>query len=253
MTASSAAFFDQEAIAELYDWRTRDYRDDFELLARLVSGGGSAVLDAACGAGRATRFLARMTQPVVGIDRSSRMLKLAQVRTADLDHPPSLVQADLRALQLRAQFSLITMVCNSFVDLVRPEDQLRCLENLRDHLRPEGRLLIDVTPPRAYERIDGQVIQLACPEMRKWTRVECRLLSTMRSRKVRLERISYGFYDGTELKRELHAEHERALIDHQQFLEIASHAGLIPADVFGSYACEPYVDGSPWQIYVLRA
>jgi SAM-dependent methyltransferase len=249
----ATSFFDQEGIAELYEWRTRSYRADFELLGRLVSEGGGAVLDAACGAGRATGFLATIARPVVGIDRSARMLRLARARTQDLEHPPLLVQGDLVALPLGARFSLITFLCNSFVDLVRREDQLGCLRSLRDRLGPDGRLLIDITPAEAYERIDGQEIEVPCSGPRSGRRVECRLLSTIRSPERRLERIGYRFYEGDTLKSELQAEHERALISHSQFLELAGFAGLEPVEVLGSYAGEPYADGSPWQIYVLRS
>jgi SAM-dependent methyltransferase len=252
MKVRPVPFFDQQGIAELYDWRTRSYRSDFELLGRLASGATSGVLDVACGAGRATRFLATTTRPVVGIDRSPRMLNLARARTADLAHPPRFVQGDVTSLPLRGQFSLATMVCNSFADLVLPEDQLRCLQNLRDCLATDGRILIDVTPARDYERIDGTPIEMPCPGPWESMRVECRLLSVIRSPRVRCERISYRFFDGTLLKGELHAEHERALIDHARFLDMAERAGLTAAEVLGSYTCDPYIENSPWQIYILR-
>jgi SAM-dependent methyltransferase len=97
-------------------------------------------LDAACGTGRYSTFLAGQGHNVTGIDQSDAMLALARQKlpTADFRH------GDLTALPLPAS-SVDTVVCA--LALVHVPDLSPALREFARVLRPGGRLIIsDVHP-----------------------------------------------------------------------------------------------------------
>jgi SAM-dependent methyltransferase len=123
-------------------------------------GAGSAVLELGCGTGRVLLPLARAGHVVTGIDSSANML--ARCR-ANLDKEPqavrervSLHQADVRKFDVpnsgngrgsEASFDLAIAPFRVFQHLITVDDQLRCLETVRAHLAPRGRLVFDVFNP----------------------------------------------------------------------------------------------------------
>jgi SAM-dependent methyltransferase len=52
------------------------------------------------------------------------------------------VQADMRAFDLGERFGLVFIAGHSFQNLNTPEDQVACLECIRRHLKPGGRLVV---------------------------------------------------------------------------------------------------------------
>ena len=117
------------------------------------NGAGSAVLELGCGTGRVLIPLARAGHLVTGVDSATNMLarcrdKLAKEPQA-VRNRASLHQSDVRDFDVKQKdgFALAIAPFRVFQHLITVHDQLRCLERVRAHLEPRGRLAFDVFNP----------------------------------------------------------------------------------------------------------
>jgi SAM-dependent methyltransferase len=113
------------------------------------------VLEYGCGNGRIAIPTARAGTPIVGVDRSAPML--ADLRARLGAEPPDVRgrvevrRGDMRALRLGRRFALVTCPFNAFLHLYKRQDVERFLARTREHLRPGGELVFDVSMPEPAE------------------------------------------------------------------------------------------------------
>jgi SAM-dependent methyltransferase len=109
---------------------------------------GDPVLELGCGTGRITMALAEAGKRVTGLDLSERMLERAvQKRGAlpvEVRERLHLVQGDMTQFDLGEKFRLVIIPFRPFQHLLEIEQQMDCLECVRKHLAPGGRLILDV-------------------------------------------------------------------------------------------------------------
>lgn len=124
---------------------------DVELFRRLAAQTGGPILEIGCGTGRVTMPLAADGHAVVGIDRSAPMLAIAEAHRAALpaDTAARITyrQADLATLDLGREFALIVAPSRVFQFMLTTEAQRQALAALWRHLRPGGRLVLDLFDP----------------------------------------------------------------------------------------------------------
>jgi SAM-dependent methyltransferase len=135
-----------DAWSSIYDddiigWHSPDPAGEF---LRKRADGGTA-LELGVGTGRVAIPLARTGIPVLAVDSSAAMLD----RTRDKlgDEPVTLVQGDIRTLDLAREFDLVYCVGLSFYQLQSQEDQISCLQVAVRHLRPGGCVVVDLMTP----------------------------------------------------------------------------------------------------------
>ena len=102
MTTDAEPYLSFDRVAECYESSRYIPPAILEQVAEMIVADGrltreSRVLDVAVGTGRFSRYLRRLSIPVVGVDISSGML----ARAAAQPDPPFLIRADVRALPLR--------------------------------------------------------------------------------------------------------------------------------------------------------
>jgi RimJ/RimL family protein N-acetyltransferase/protein-L-isoaspartate O-methyltransferase len=124
---------------------------DIDFYRRLAGETGGPILDVGCGTGRVAVALAADGHEVVGIDLSAPMLRQAGQRRAALPDEVagrlSFQQADMATLALGRDFALIVAPSRVFQFLLTTEAQRQALAALRAHLRPSGRLVLDLFDP----------------------------------------------------------------------------------------------------------
>lgn len=141
-----------EQFAEFYD-HVPLYRDrpDVDFFVGLAREAGGDVLEVACGSGRVLIPCARAGATLVGVDLSAGMLAQARTHLAseatDVQARVTLVQGDMRALDLRRRFALITLPFRGFQHLMTPADQREALRRFKAHLAPGGLLVLDLFNP----------------------------------------------------------------------------------------------------------
>ncbi|WP_181783022.1 class I SAM-dependent methyltransferase, partial [Pseudonocardia pini] len=116
------------------------------LVAAAAPGYTDRVIDVGCGNGRTTRDMARRAHSALGVDLSSRMLRLARERAAAAGVSRArFLQADVQVHPLPAADLVISRNGVMFFD-----DPAAAFANLAHALRPGGRLALLVWQP--YER-----------------------------------------------------------------------------------------------------
>lgn len=138
--------------AEFYDhvvpYRSRP---DVEFYVDLARAAGGPVLEVGCGTGRILLPCARAGAPMVGLDVSPDMLAVLRAALAleheDVQARIRIVEADMREFDLGETFPLIVLPFRSFQHMLTPADQRAALRRLKAHLRPGGRIVLDLFNP----------------------------------------------------------------------------------------------------------
>lgn len=139
-----------DRFARFFDDDYRAYTVDIPAVLDVAEQCGDPVLELGCGTGRLLLPLAQAGHTVTGIDLSPAQLARARAKLAAAQaiQRVTLVETDMRSFELpRRDFALAVCMTNTLLHLVSPEAQLACLERVYAHLRPGGRLLLDVFNP----------------------------------------------------------------------------------------------------------
>ena len=114
-----------------------------DLLAGLADDG--AALELAIGTGRVALPLIRRGVEVHGIDISSHMVAELRAKPGGDEVPVTI--GDMATTRLGRDFRLAYLVFNTITNLTTQEEQVRCFQNVADHLEPGGRFVIEVFVP----------------------------------------------------------------------------------------------------------
>lgn len=133
------------------------------ILLKLAQEAAGSVLELGCGTGRVTIPLAQAGIPITGLDVTPGMLARAQAKSPGL--PITWVEADVRSFRLDHSFKLIFTRGAVFQHLLQRSDQEAFLTRVKEHLAPDGCLLLDIgfKPPPAM---------IDVPEEQDWYRYE---------------------------------------------------------------------------------
>ncbi len=131
-----------------YDMLTREFIDDIPFYSRMAKKYGQPILELACGTGRITIPLARKGWQVTGLDPTESMLTEARRKAASANVTIEWIQADCRDFELGKKFNLIFFPFNSIAVLHDSEDIAACFNCVRNHLKKNGRFIIDIFNPR---------------------------------------------------------------------------------------------------------
>jgi ubiquinone/menaquinone biosynthesis C-methylase UbiE len=153
MTKQPGSFYKQGGInAETYDTRTGGFAGEIDFYVAHAKASGGSVLEVACGTGRVTWPIARAGVSIVGIDLAPGMLEMAeqkrQQETREVSNRVRFVRGDMTSFDLGEQFALAIIPFRAFLMLLTVEQQRQALGCIRRHLRPGGRLIIDIFDPR---------------------------------------------------------------------------------------------------------
>ena len=126
-------------------------RPDVGFFVELAQESRGPVLEVGCGTGRVLIPTARAGVEIVGLDLSPSMLAVCReglaAEPAEVQARVQLVEADMRDFDLGREFALATIPFRPFQHLTTVEDQIACLHAIHRHLRPGGRLVLDIFNP----------------------------------------------------------------------------------------------------------
>ena len=148
-------FFDSDLVVATYDLLTeqanRQIAGDVAFYLDSAERYRGPILELGVGTGRIAWPLAQAGHEVVGLDRSRAMLDAAKRKASTYPDAVGkrllLIEADIASFDLDLPFPLALMPFSTFQHLARPEQQRACLTNIRRHLQPGGRLVLDVFDP----------------------------------------------------------------------------------------------------------
>jgi SAM-dependent methyltransferase len=121
---------------------------DFYLAAARRARG--PVLELGSGTGRIALPLGRAGIQLTGLDVSSAMIRIARRKAEALFPmiPVRFVRGDMTRFNLGRKYSLTLIPFRAFQHVLDPERQRACLTCVHRHLKPGGRLIVDLFDPR---------------------------------------------------------------------------------------------------------
>src|SRR5690242_13252024 len=138
--------------AETYDTRTSGFPGEIDFWVARARESGGPVLELACGTGRVSWPIARADIDIVGIDVSPAMLGRAEAKrareAAEVAARARFLPGDMADFTLDERFALAIIPFRAFQALMTVEDQRRSLGCIHRHLKPDGRLIVDIFDPR---------------------------------------------------------------------------------------------------------
>ncbi|MEZ4320993.1 MAG: class I SAM-dependent methyltransferase [Myxococcota bacterium] len=144
---------DPYADAALYDLEYADHTEDIGYYTTLASLSTGPLLELGCGTGRLTLPMARRGACVDGVDASDGMLEGLRLKLAA---EPAPVQARIRFWNgdfrepnphLRTDYEWVLWPFNAIHHCKSPDDVVRTLGWVREHLGPDGRVALDAYLP----------------------------------------------------------------------------------------------------------
>lgn len=157
--------YDSPFLVEFYDLVV-PYRErqDVNFFVEMAQQSGGPVLELGCGTGRVLIPTARSGIEIVGLDASPLMLSVCREKLGSESNEvrsrvSGLVQGDMRSFALDREFNLVTIPFRPFQHLLTVEDQMSCLESVRQHLKSGGKLVLDLFNPSLPMLADDQYLQ----------------------------------------------------------------------------------------------
>lgn len=146
---------------EYYDlvFGDRPYESEVDHLVDLVDAAGDipTFCDMGCGTGLHLRQLAERGYPVVGVDSSREMVRIARDRLGEFD-AARVIHASDKAVTLPSRADVILCLFSTFGHNLSDEAIRTALSNYRENLHPEGTLVLDMAePPAGGTDLDGTV------------------------------------------------------------------------------------------------
>jgi len=137
---------------------------DERMIDRLVdlSGSSRRALELAMGTGRVAIPLSGRGVEVSGIDVSEAML--ARMAAKPGGEKVHVTLGDMVEVPVDGTFPLVYVVANSFFVISTQERQVRCFQNVADHLEPGGRFLLECFVPDV-KRFDSENTRMAVSEI----------------------------------------------------------------------------------------
>jgi len=226
-------------------------------LKNTVTHGGERLLDLACGSGVHARRLARRGIEVVGLDAPSLVRYCTEQAAAEGLDNVTFVEGDMRALPFHETFDALVVLSTSF-GFFDDETNQRVLEGIARALKPDGRLLLQLSDPHTFverqiERQRARCYWQERPEGIYWTEAWFDPVSC----------VSHGVFRFTDSEGVTHLwdDHERVrlytlpelrLMFDRAGLEISDvygdfdRAGLEISDVYGDILLPPVPYGPDW-------
>ncbi|WP_110113034.1 class I SAM-dependent methyltransferase [Bacillus sp. CGMCC 1.16541] len=120
---------------------------DIEYYLETLKDCDGRILEAMVGSGRVIVPLLESGLTVDGVDYSPAMLHVCRKHCEDRELHVDLYEADLQHVSLPHLYEAIIIPAGSFLLIEDRDASISVLENLYDHLEPEGRLILDLFLP----------------------------------------------------------------------------------------------------------
>ncbi|MFP4499241.1 MAG: class I SAM-dependent methyltransferase [Vulcanimicrobiota bacterium] len=143
----------------MYDQNYADYYDYFsvglpgekDFYVELAKNTRGEILELGCGTGRILIDIAKEGINITGLDISPEMLEKAWKKvkklTQEMQKNIELIQGSMENFSLGKKFDLIIIPYRAFLHLLTSQQQKSALERIYNHLRPEGKLVLNFFDP----------------------------------------------------------------------------------------------------------
>jgi ubiquinone/menaquinone biosynthesis C-methylase UbiE len=249
-----------EVFAEHYDLHYALFNQDLPFFLQHARDAGKELLEFGAGTGRLTIDLAREGFSVTGVDLCRPMLERARKKlagqTAAVQQAVTLVEGDVKAVSLGKVFDMAYVSRNVLLEFPTAEDQRAVLANARRHLKPGGKLVLDLRPGSGRATDEG-VLHLDSMILNPAT--DQTILTTVSRRSERLTQTVRLFYVVEEIDNSTGSVRKHATIMTMRPLSLAELTLMLEAEGFkdpsfyGDYDHSPLTGQSPSMLVVARS
>lgn len=140
---------DFEGWSKVYDiiYSGKKKEDDVNFYLDQAKKVDGPVLEIGCGTGRIYLELLKAGIDATGIDVSEGMLETLREKAEKEDLKTDVHQADMKSFNLGKNFDLIIIPFRTFLHNITLEEQIETLEVCRNHLKEDGKLVLNFFPP----------------------------------------------------------------------------------------------------------
>ena len=121
--------------------------DEVHFYSAFFNKQSSLILEPMCGSGRLLIPLMQEGFNIHGIDNSIPMLNSCSERAAKLGLKPTLFEQSIESMELPHQYDVILIPLGSYQLLYPRSVAYKALQNFYQHLRPGGKLIVDLFVP----------------------------------------------------------------------------------------------------------
>lgn len=140
-----------DKFSEVFEWETKlicEYqnKDIAYWINFAKETGAESILELGAGSGRITIPLLESGYNVTALDYSEKMLEKLSKNYYGNGGELSIVNADMCDFSILDTYDLCIVTYSSFQHILNKEDQLKCLNLIKNHLRPLGIAAFDLDP-----------------------------------------------------------------------------------------------------------
>ncbi|RKN85682.1 class I SAM-dependent methyltransferase [Paenibacillus ginsengarvi] len=149
-----------ELCTEVYDLTKRvghSFGGEIEYYRNRLHALGGTFLEAMAGSGRVLIPLLESGLRIDGVDSSPEMLASCRKRCDERGLQANLYEASLQELALPDLYDAIIIPGGSFLLIEKRDESIAVLKRLFEHLKPGGRLLLDLFLPETFDIDKGKV------------------------------------------------------------------------------------------------
>jgi ubiquinone/menaquinone biosynthesis C-methylase UbiE len=244
------------AIAEYYDAENARHamleQDVPFFLGQLPKSRPQSILELAAGTARAAIPMAQAGHRVVGVDYADDMLAIARRKLDAVglsERELSIVPGDILTLNLRRRFDWVCIFFNTFLGFTSLEDQDRALTAVKRHLKPAGRLWLDIFNPDpgllARDVITG--LDPCVFHVPRYDRTVFMTTEVRRDKRPQVQRITfrYRWFDRHGVERGRRVEFELTYLFPRELRLLLERNGLRIERLWGDYDGSDVTPRSP--------
>jgi ubiquinone/menaquinone biosynthesis C-methylase UbiE len=238
-----------KAIAEYYDPENAHHamlEQDVPFFMGQLPKRPQSILEMAVGTGRAAIPLAQAGHRVVGVDYAADMLAIARRKRDAVgltDRQLSLIKGDLLKLDLGRRFDWACILFNTFLAFTSIEQQDAVLQSALRHLKPRGRLWIDIFQPdfKLLARSSLAKVDPVAFYVPPYDRTVMKTIDVRRGSTPQVQRVTfhYVWFDEKGHEHRERTEFDMAYVFPRELELLIERNGLRIEHLFGNY------DGSP--------
>jgi SAM-dependent methyltransferase len=243
------------AIAEYYDPENAGrlmLEQDVPFFMSQIPRRSQSILEIAVGTGRAAIPLAQAGHRIVGIDYDPKMLAIAKQKRDSLsisEQSLSLICADALMLKLNRSFDWICIFFNTFLGFTTLQRQDELLQRIRAHLKPRGRLWLDIFYPDfhllAHDRkygLEPMAFYVPRPD-----RTVMKTVEIERGPGLQVQRITFHYYwfDSRGHEHRQRTEFDLTYLFPRELQLLLERNGLMIEKMYGNYDGSTVTTGSP--------
>ena len=222
----------------------------------MAIAGSNGLLELGCGTGRVLLPLARAGHTITGLDLAASMLEHCranlQAESPEVRDRVTLLEADMTSFDLDRRFAQIYCAFGTFHHLRTVEQQLACLARCRQHLLPQGNLILDlINPDPAPASVNGDVPAAGetAANIVEWTegrriRSWATMLEYQRSLQCNDCEVTYEIIEVDGTTRRLTETFPMRLLYRYELEHLLARCGLRIVALYGDYDCSAFSDES---------